>query len=292
MSKEIENSLTYFEVLQRASSFLTKKGQSAFAAEWLMRERLSWTKTDLIKNYQKKISTTEKEQFKKDLEEFLAGKPMQQIIGHDWFFNRKFKLTKDTLIPRPETEEWMDRLLKRLPKRPLKVLDIGTGTGVLAITQKLERPDDQLTAIDISGKALKVAKENAKRLGADIQFIESDLFEEIKEESYDLILSNPPYIAYSETDLMDASVLKHEPKEALFAEKDGLAIYESIAEEIKKHLNSPYYIALEIGYAQAKAVSKIFKEALGDVKIEIWKDFNDLDRLVFIYQEPVDNNCG
>ncbi|MDN6195000.1 MAG: peptide chain release factor N(5)-glutamine methyltransferase [Atopostipes suicloacalis] len=278
-----EEPLSYFEVLKRASSFLTKNNYSTFAAEWLMRERLSWTKTDLIKNYQKKMSEDEREQFQRDLKELLQGKPMQQIIGHDWFYGRKFTLTKDTLIPRPETEEWLDQLLKRLPNRPLKVLDIGTGSGVLAITQKLERPEDNLTAIDISENAIKIAEKNAERLGADIQFIKSNLFEEITDQSYDLILSNPPYIAYNEKNLMDESVLNYEPKEALFAENEGLAIYEAIAASVSKYLNSPYYLALEIGYAQGTAVSKIFKEALAEANVEIWTDLNALDRLVFIY---------
>ncbi|MDN6161243.1 MAG: peptide chain release factor N(5)-glutamine methyltransferase [Atopostipes sp.] len=290
---ELDNDrVSYFEVLKRASSFLTKNDESAFAAEWLMRERLDWTKTDLIKNYHEKMPKEEKEQFKKDLQQFTEGQPMQQIIGHDWFLDRKFILTADTLIPRPETEEWMDRLLKRLPDRPLKVLDIGTGTGVLAISQKLERPEDEVTAIDISSEAIKVAKKNADNLGARINFIESDLFEELTDHSFDLILSNPPYISRDELDLMDDSVLEHEPKEALFAGNNGLAIYEAIAQQLAGYLEEDYIIALEIGYAQGKAVTELFQEKFPKAKIELWKDFNHLDRLVFIRQQDVERACG
>lgn len=274
--------VTYFEVLKRASSFLTKKGASTFVAEWLMRERLNWTKTELVQHYQLTMPVEEIEIFQADIHQFVEGKPMQQIIGHDWFYDRKFTLTADTLIPRPETEEWMDRLLKKLPNRPLKVLDIGTGTGVLAITQKLERPEDQVTAVDISAKALAVAKKNGKDLKAQVNWIESDLFEELKGETFDLILSNPPYISRKEIDLMDESVLHYEPKEALFAENDGLAIYEKIAEKINQHVNKECMIALEIGYAQGEAVSKLFKEELPEAKLEIWQDFSGLDRLVWI----------
>src|SRR5699024_2677929 len=114
---------------------------SVFAAEWLMCERLNWTKTDLVRNFREEMPEEQAKQFKQDVKQFNDGMPMQHIIGHEWFYNRKFKVTNDTLIPRPETEEWLDRVLKMLPKKPLNVLDIGTGTGVLAITDKLERPE-------------------------------------------------------------------------------------------------------------------------------------------------------
>lgn len=255
---------------------------SIFAAEWLLRERLDWSKTDLIKHYNKNIPWEEILQFEEDVNQFARGLPMQQIIGHDWFYDRKFIITEDTLIPRPETEEWIDRLLKKLPNRSLKVLDIGTGTGVLAITQKLERPQDQILAIDISRKALNIAERNANNLNAEIKFIQSDLFQELDEQTFDLILSNPPYISWDERNLMDESVLTYEPREALFAENDGLAIYEKIATNISKYVKKGSYIALEVGYKQAETVSNLFKQSLPNGKIEIWTDFNNLNRLVFI----------
>lgn len=274
--------VSYFEVLQRASSFLVSKNDSEFAAEWLMRERLDWTKTDLIKHYREIMPEAEAKKFQSDFNQYLKGRPMQQIIGHDWFYGRKFKVTNDTLIPRPETEEWMNSLLKKLPDQPLKVLDIGTGTGVLAITQKLERPNDDVKAVDISNDALKVAKVNAKNLGAKIKFIQSDLFDEIKSEKFDLILSNPPYISEDEIDLMDPSVLKYEPKEALFAENKGLAIYELIVKDIANYLKNDYQIAVEIGYKQGKTVSKLFQTALPEAEVRVWNDFNGLNRLVWV----------
>lgn len=273
---------SYFEVLQKASSFLISRDDSKFAAEWLMRERLDWTKTDLVKHYREIMPEAEAKQFQSDFNQYLKGRPMQQIIGHDWFYGRKFTVTKDTLIPRPETEEWMDSLLKRLPDQPLKVLDVGTGTGVLAITQKLERPEDDVKAIDISSDALKVAKVNAKNLKAKVNFIQSDLFNKVKSEKFDLILSNPPYISEDEVDLMDTSVLKYEPKEALFAKNKGLAIYELMAKDIASYLKKDYQIAVEIGYKQGEIVSELFQAALPEAEIEIWNDFNDLDRLVWI----------
>lgn len=285
MTTQKKNTNTYQEVLLRASSFLEENEHSSFVAEWLMRERLNWTKTDLIKHYREEMPELEHQQFKRDLEDFIQGKPMQQVIGHEWFYGRKFKVTKDTLIPRPETEEWLDRVLKKLPNNSLNVLDIGTGTGVLAITHKLERSKDEVTATDISEEALKVAKENAEQLGANITFKQGNLFEPVSGESFDVILCNPPYISEDELDVMDQSVIDYEPKSALFAEEDGLAIYYEISHTISKYINSKAQIFLEIGYQQGEKVAAIFQKALPQATIEIWKDLNDLDRVVAIFCE-------
>lgn len=283
MKFEENESLTYYEVLQRASSFLFEIRHSSFVAEWLMRERLNWTKTDLIIHYNKPMPKEQIQQFEKDFQEFVAGKPMQQIIGHEWFYDRKFKVTADTLIPRPETEEWLDRVLKLLPNRALDVLDIGTGSGVLGITTKLERPQDTVTATDISKAALQVAQENAQTLGAKVSFKLGSLFVPVENQKFDVILCNPPYIGADEIDVMDSSVLNHEPKRALFAEDEGLAIYKEIAHSIADYLNPGAYVFFEIGYKQGKAVKNIFERVFPKAKVEIWQDFSQLDRVVAIY---------
>ena len=285
MTTEENQMVTYNEVLHRASSFLEKNNHSVFAAEWLMRERLNWTKTDLVRNFREEMPEEQAKQFKQDVKQFNDGMPMQHIIGHEWFYNRKFKVTNDTLIPRPETEEWLDRVLKMLPKKPLNVLDIGTGTGVLAITDKLERPEDVVTATDLSKEALQVASENAKALQADVTFKQGDLFAPIENETFDVVLSNPPYIGLDELNVMDQSVIDYEPKLALFAEDDGYLIYTRLADSIVNHLNPKAQIFLEIGYTQGKRVAETFKKTLPQAKIEIWKDFNGLDRVVAIFCE-------
>lgn len=285
MTTEENQMVTYNEVLHRASSFLEKNNHSVFAAEWLMRERLNWTKTDLVRNFREEMPEEQAKQFKQDVKQFNDGMPMQHIIGHEWFYNRKFKVTNDTLIPRPETEEWLDRVLKMLPKKPLNVLDIGTGTGVLAITDKLERPEDVVTATDLSKEALQVASENAKALQADVTFKQGDLFAPIENETFDVVLSNPPYIGLDELNVMDQSVIDYEPKLALFAEDDGYLIYTRLADSIVNHLNPKAQLFLEIGYTQGKRVAETFKKTLPQAKIEIWKDFNGLDRVVAIFCE-------
>lgn len=274
--------LTYYEVLDRASSFLRELNHSSFVAEWLMRERLDWSKTELVMQYRNVMPVSELKQFERDFEEFLKGLPMQQIIGHEWFYNRKFKVTEDTLIPRPETEEWLEQVLTELPQEPLTVVDIGTGTGIIGLTVKLERPADDVTITDISKEALDVAKENAQVLGAEITAELGDLFEPLVGKKFDAIISNPPYISEAEINVMDQSVLDYEPKSALFADEDGLAIYKRMAESIEKYLKPNGRIYLEIGYQQGDSVSRLFKNAFPDAKVTVWQDFNQLDRVVAV----------
>lgn len=274
--------LTYYEVLDRASSFLRELNHSSFVAEWLMRERLDWSKTELVMQYRNVMPVSELKQFERDFEQFVKGLPMQQIIGHEWFYNRKFKVTEDTLIPRPETEEWLEQVLTELPQDPLTVVDIGTGTGIIGLTMKLERPADHVTITDISKEALDIAKENAQVLGAEVTAELGDLFDPLVGKKFDVIISNPPYISEEEINIMDQSVLDYEPKSALFADEDGLAIYKRMAESIEKYLKPNGRIYLEIGYRQGDSVSRLFKNAFPDAKVTIWQDFNQLDRVVAV----------
>lgn len=282
MSTSDQLPITYHEALNRASSFLNEQNLSPLVAEWLLCERQGWSKTDLVKAHREMMPEKIRKQFDADIVAFLKGKPIQQIVGHEWFYHRKFKVTEDTLIPRPETEEWLNQVLEILPEQSQNVLDIGTGTGILAITTKLERPQDQVTATDISKAALAIAKKNAKNLNAEVRFKQGDLLAPVSGEMFDVILSNPPYISKRELDVMDDSVKKFEPKLALFAEEDGLSIYKQLAESIFEQLNPAGFIFLEIGYKQGKSVLEIFKKACPQAHIEIWQDFSGLDRVVAI----------
>lgn len=280
--EELYEKETVREVLSGASSFLKIQGKESFAAEWLLRERFGWNKTQLIREYTSPVSEEIKKSFLSDVQAFINGKPVQYIIGHEWFYDRKFKVTSNTLIPRPETEEWFDRYIKQLPNQSLKVLDIGTGSGVLAISHKLQRMHDKVTALDISIEALKVAEENAHTLKADVEFFKSDLTQAVKDLKFDLILSNPPYISVDEKSVMDQTVLDHEPSVALFAKEDGLEIYRRLAEELPLVLNKKGQIILEIGYLQGQAVKDLFEKAFPESSVEVWKDMAGQDRVVII----------
>ncbi|SEK44727.1 release factor glutamine methyltransferase [Carnobacterium iners] len=271
---------TYREVLNWASSFLEAADQEKIAAEILIRERLEWSKTDFILQLDQFIAPEIKKQWIKDIKDFSTGIPLQYLLGYEWFFDEKFKVTSDTLIPRPETEEIVDKFLKEQPEKALKVLDIGTGTGVIAITIKKKRPQDEVTAIDLSKEALIIAKENGRNLRSNIRFLLGDLTEPVKNEQFDVVISNPPYIGMDEKKYMDDSVLNYEPELALFAENDGLAVYQRLSKELPAILKPDGQIYLEIGFKQGLAVKTLFQEAFPRADVSIEKDMSGQDRLL------------
>ncbi|WP_035051931.1 peptide chain release factor N(5)-glutamine methyltransferase [Carnobacterium pleistocenium] len=277
----MKSKATYREVLKWASSFLEMCKREPNAAELLLKERLNWTKTDVMMQLNEVMPSDVKHQLLQDVSNHGSGMPVQQILGYGWFYERKFKVTKDTLIPRPETEEIVDKFLKEtFSDQKLSVLDIGTGSGIIGITIKKERPLFEVTATDLSSRALKVAQENAALLQAEVRFLAGDLTQPVKGETFDVILSNPPYISNDEISLMDESVLHYEPHVALFAENDGLAIYQRLAEETPAILNPGGEILLEIGFKQGERVQKIFQQAFPNAKVTIEKDMSRNDRLI------------
>ncbi|MEG0372767.1 MAG: peptide chain release factor N(5)-glutamine methyltransferase [Enterococcus sp.] len=272
---------TYVEVLSRASSFLEAAGKEGYAIEYLFLARKQWNKTDWLLHMREEISTAEEQLIKEDMASLMENIPPQYLLGYEYFFEHRFKVTQDTLIPRPETEELVALCLSHNDTSAKKVVDIGTGTGAIAISLKLARSAWTITAVDISESALKVAAENAETLQAPITFRESDVLSAITEKQ-DIIISNPPYISRAEWDLMDESVRTYEPKQALFAENDGLAIYQKIAEESQGVLQPDGMIFLEIGFQQGLAVQKIFQRIYPDKTVTIHQDLSGNDRMIMV----------
>lgn len=268
---------TYGEAIQQASSSFSIEKR---LVERLLCDRLNWNKTDFVINYNNIISRDVYNQFQMDLQRLKQEEPVQYIVGFEWFYGRCFKVNHSTLIPRPETELLVEEVLKY--KYQIKnLLDIGTGTGAIAITLKKECEHINVTASDISKEALVVARENSKNLNAKVTLLHSDLFKNITEK-YDCIVSNPPYISRQEMSLMDASVVKYEPHLALFAENDGLAIYEQLAKQSQKYLTENGIICLEIGFNQGECVKNMFRQYFPNKTIEIIKDYANLDRIVVV----------
>ncbi|XJS09955.1 peptide chain release factor N(5)-glutamine methyltransferase [Aerococcaceae bacterium WGS1372] len=275
--------LTLSEALNKASLFLRNHGYDGALARtyWLM--TFDRTLTDLVMALRQPITEDDYVTLFAVLERIVKDEPIQYILGYADFMDRRFKVNQSTLIPREDTAGVIELVLPFLTDNPqAKILDIGTGTGILAVTMSLEFPQATVYASDISEEALKLAKYNADRYGANIHFIESDVFDDINERQFDLIVSNPPYIGEDELDLMDASVKKFEPHMALFAEDQGLAIYKKIAEQIPEYINDQGMIVLEIGYQQGQKVSQLFKEKFARADIKVIQDFNQKDRYVQI----------
>ncbi len=210
------------------------------------------------------------------------GEPVQYIVGNVDFYGYKINVNKNVLIPRFETEELVFKtinLIKKILNENIKVLDIGTGSGCISIALKKEIPGLDITAVDISEDALVVAKNNALENNCEINFIKSDLFNNI-DDKYDLIISNPPYISYDEQ-IMDI-VKKNEPHLALYAKNNGLYFYEEIIKNSSNYLNDKNIIAFEIGYLQANEIKKMSHKYYPNANIIIEKDMQEKDRFVFI----------
>lgn len=273
---------TYREVLTRASSFLEEQGKEGYGIQFLFLERKNWTKTDWLLKMNEEISQEDEKQIQEDLAALLQNQPPQYLLGYADFYGHRLQVTPATLIPRPETEELVELCLKKTSEEKLKVVDVGTGTGAIAISLKLARPAWQVIATDISEAALTVAKYNAQQLQADIDFRLGDTLAPLQGEKIDILISNPPYISEAEWEIMDESVRMYEPKTALFAKNDGLAVYQKLALESRDLLKTDGKIFLEIGFQQGAAVKEIFSKAFPEKSVHIFQDMAKLDRMIVV----------
>lgn len=220
------------------------------------------------------------------LKRLNAGEPVQYIVGDVDFYGYIIEVNKSVLIPRRETEELVEKTLfyikKLFSNSNLDIIDIGTGSGCISIAIKKNLPKAQLTAIDISKEALKVAQKNAIKNNVNINFIQSDLFINVNNQ-YDVIISNPPYIREDEK-IMDI-VKNNEPHLALYAKDNGLYFYKEILKESRKYLKEKSIIAFEIGEEQGQDIIKIAESYFPTANIILEQDLQHLDRFIFIINE-------
>ena len=212
------------------------------------------------------------------IERYKNGEPVQYIVGNVDFYGNLIKVDKRVLIPRFETEGLVELALKYLNNTNIDVVDLGTGSGCIAITLKRKLPNINIDAVDISSDALDLARENAKINNVDVNFINGDMLQPLNKK-YDCIISNPPYIAQDE-EIMDI-VKDNEPNIALYADNEGLYFYEEILKNCKAFLKDKYYIFFEIGYNQGKKIKEIAYKYL-DCIVEVKKDLQGFDRYVLI----------
>ena len=260
---------------------LIRQGEEAESLSFVYRSLKNLSFTDFVFALQQEV-TEEEEVFVKGIFQQLAThKPAQYIIGQADFYGMQLKVDERVLIPRPETEELVELILAENPETNLSVLDIGTGSGAIALALAKNRPDWSVTAADISQNALDVANENAKNQNLQIFLKKSDCFTEISEK-YDIIVSNPPYISREDESEVGLNVFHSEPHLALFADEDGLAIYRRIAEDAKDYLKDGGKIYLEIGYKQGQSVPELFRKHLPEKRVRTLKDQFGQDRMVVI----------
>ena len=226
--------------------------------------------------YLKKYLNSDK--LEEGIKKLEQGIPVQYIVGNVEFYGNIIEVNENVLIPRFETEELVDRVIKRLKnKNNLDIVDLGTGSGCIAISLA-ENLNGNVDAVDISKDALEVAKKNAINNNVNINFYLGDMLNPLNKK-YDLIISNPPYIAYDE-EIMDI-VKNNEPHLALYADNEGLYYYEQILKNVKDYLKKDYLIAFEIGYKQAKKIELLSHQYL-NCSVTIEKDLYGKDRYIFI----------
>ncbi|WP_407675483.1 peptide chain release factor N(5)-glutamine methyltransferase [Pilibacter termitis] len=285
--------LTILQAIRESEQRLELAGIEKENAQYVFLKRKKWNLTDWVVHMNEFIASDDLMQLKRDETKLLKHIPPQYILGKADFLDFEFQVTSDTLIPRVETEELVLRAIELGDDNlPMNVVDIGTGSGAIAISLALLRPQWKMWATDISIGALNVAKENAKTLGAKIFFDLGDVLtpfmEQTRElddfEQFDFIISNPPYIAKSELADMDESVKQYEPENALFAEDEGLAIYKRIAEQAPFVLKQTGQILLEIGFRQGEVVKEIFERAFPTRKVEILQDMAGKDRMIHVHK--------
>ncbi|TXC85890.1 peptide chain release factor N(5)-glutamine methyltransferase [Metabacillus litoralis] len=279
-----------YEALNWASSFLKEAGRDENAGELLLRHHLNMERATLLSNLRLVLSEEQKEIFIHDVKKHGEGIPVQYLIGYEEFYGRRFKVNKEVLIPRPETEELVEGILTRATKmfadqKEINVVDIGTGSGAIAITLALEKSEFKVSAVDIAEESLQIAKVNAVALQANVEFLHGDLLEPIankaEEGKIDILVSNPPYIPDWEIETLSPVVKDYEPMRALAGGKDGLDFYRRLISDMKELLNTRALIAFEIGAGQGEDVQNLLKQALPHANVEVVYDINGKDRMVF-----------
>ena len=244
------------------------------------------SRAEQVKNKVPYLTCTQLEDLDSITERLKKNEPVQYVLGEAWFAGMKFKVNKDVLIPRPETEELVDWVMKesqKLKVKSQKFLDVGTGSGCIPIVIKKKLPGSNVTAIDVCSEALFTATQNAIELNADVDFLLLDFLDEEKWKElcqFDMIVSNPPYVKQIEINTMHDRVKEFEPHLALFVpDNDPLLFYKKLSDFSMKHLNAGGKLFVEINEALGEAVSNLFRSA-GFVNVELKKDMQGKDRIV------------
>ena len=273
------------QAITKACLLLRRQGKEESLARFLLMYMLDENSQQFTNNISEQLSKEKEELYFSLIDKHIEKNvPLSHLAGFEYFYDRKFKVTKDVLSPRMETEELIYKVIeyiKSINKNNIKILDLCTGSGIIGITlrKELESKSLKVVASDISEEALKVAKENAIMNEAEVKFIQSDIFENINEK-FDIIVSNPPYIAYNDKVTMEDNVLNYDPHLALFAEEDGMYFYREIVENSKEYLNKDGMIFFEIGYDQREKILKLANE--NGFKAEVYKDINGRDRMAIL----------
>jgi release factor glutamine methyltransferase len=252
---------TTLKVLAWTKEYLSTKGieNARLEAEWLLCAATGLDRVGLYLNFDKPLNDDELASFRSLVARRARREPLQHILGTQEFYGLEFEVSPDVLIPRHDTETLVTEALARRPKAR-SVLDIGTGSGCIAVALARHLPDAAVTAIDISPAALAVAYRNAGRNEVAIEFLAGSLLEPVAGRRFDLIVSNPPYIPTTDIDGLEPEVRNFDPRGALDGGSDGLDLYRTLIPAAPEHLNPAGWLLVEVGIGQAPAVVELFRK--------------------------------
>jgi release factor glutamine methyltransferase len=282
-------SMKVHEALAWASSFLADHNREAFAAEILMRHVLGdVSRTDMLMCLHDPISEEKYEELEAAVERHVDGEPVQYITGREDFYGRTFSVNEEVLIPRPETEELVEHMLTLISEHfsgeeKVAVADIGTGSGAISVTMALENKDLKVYTVDIAKESIEVARGNARKLGADVEFLHGDLLKPFIDKGIelDVVVSNPPYIPDREIAVLDTIVKDREPMRALSGGEDGYDFYRRFMEELPLVLKERALVGFEVGAGQGATVASMLKDTFREAQVYVKYDISGKDRMVF-----------
>jgi len=277
-------------LLQKSTSFFAEKGigEPKLSAEHLMAHALGVKRLQMFLRFDQPLREDELERFRAMVRRRLKHEPVQYIVGTTEFYGLEFRVSPSVLIPRPETEHLIDTFLdlrkSDLLRPDLRLLDIGTGSGAIAVTLAVHMPELRITATDLSDDILEIARGNAARHGVEdrIQFLRHDILKEspaATDAPFDIVVSNPPYIPAAEVAELQPEIREHEPLEATTDGTDGLRYYRRIAEIVPDLIKNGGLLAVEIGHGQSAEVTGLFSNA-GLRDLSVRQDYAGIDRVV------------
>ncbi len=264
--------------------FFAKQHIHSDHAKILLGELLNRNPLELLNYLDYEVSEEDVKKYKEYVKALEEGTPIQYALGYVNFYGNKFIINENTLIPRFETEELLEKTIefsKKFFTEPVDIIDLGTGSGVIGLTLEKKLSTNSVDLIDISPKALEVAHKNCAKLNSKANLIESDMFQNVNKK-YDIIISNPPYIKTTEE--IEKIVKDNEPHIALYAGENGLDCYKKILENISPFMKDRCLVAFEIGMTQANDIKELINKYLSDVRVEVYKDLSKKDRMIFIFK--------
>jgi release factor glutamine methyltransferase len=274
-----------WEIIQAAVFRLADAEDARLAAEVLLAHVLKCTKEEIFKNEDLELMPADEVLFSGFFDRFIAGEPIAYITGKKEFYGLDFFVNKDVLIPRPETEHLIDEVLAFASRNrfELNIIDVGTGSGCIAVTLAKRLLNAKITAVDISEIALEVARKNASNhnVAGRIAFIHSDLFEKVV-GSFDVVVANLPYIGREKFNSITREVLEYEPHVALFGGDDGLRLYEKLFQQMNARKKLPLLFIGEFGFLQGDKIRQLLDQYFGTCSIAILKDYASIERMFMV----------